>query len=900
MSGRGFAEFTEGDLRELSDEALLAVAQDVLAFSDEDRRENALRYYTPWGSNRPIHFSPARVLLISGGNGCLPLGEPVLMADGSWKALREIRVGDRVIGVDPETRQAIPTSVVRTYRSGFNPVYRVTFSDGGSVRATGSHRIPMLLGAGRWTSKRNAKRPRKRELRGYLDRINDYATRNPSKRVSFLSPGDIQWEGDSKIGLPPYLLGALLGDGSFTGGSTVKFHNVDQAIIARVRRHAETLDCELVKYRHGCEFGLRSAVPGTNRISWWIEQLGLQGVKDVDKFIPDEAMRLGRTDRLELLAGLIDTDGTRDWFVSASHRLAEGVVRLVRSLGGKATIHERESPHGKAWGVYVRLNERIPLSRPEKQAPNQPREIDYARRVCRSVECVGVFETGDIEVEHPGHCYVAGDWVVVSNSSKTESALAEILMCGSGIVPDSLREPDGSIPSAIRDKLIGPRRQRVVVESLTNTLPTIILEKFQWWRWTGLLPVGGDKGHWGWIPRNALINGDWEKSWSAKHRTLRYYYRDPDSGKVLGESLIQFMSHDNEPTDFASGDFHDIVLDEPPSEPIFKECQARTMRVAGRIILAMTWPDDPSIPVDWIHDKVYDPAQRGDKGFEWINLYTTDNPHLDQVAIRAQMDDWDDETVRVRIKGESIRFSNRIHPLFTDQDAWWCFRCGKTTSTTDNGTCTKCQSANVIVFNHVTEFDPGNGPCVWLLDPHPRKPHMYCWVQPNAQDDWYVVAEGLCEGDPTDVVEDCARIESELGIHTGMRLMDPNMGASPSSAKRERTWQTEFDDVGMLCDLADDSMTGRKGVNTWLKPDKATCAPRLFVHPRCATMIYQMKRYTWSDYKRGTAADRDQKQKPRDKDDDFPTLLKYLANSGITYGLLALGAPVISRRGNRR
>jgi hypothetical protein len=249
------------------------------------------------------------------------------------------------------------------------------------------------------------------------------------------------------------------------------------------------------------------------------------------------------------------------------------------------------------------------------------------------------------------------------------------------------------------------------------------------------------------------------------------------------------------------GDYHIVVHDEPPPLAIWRENEARTMRVAGRILLSMTWPDDPSIPVDWIFDEVYEPgldAKR--KDIEWINLYSTANPHLKQDAVELQSKSWTDEMRRVRIYGQPIRFSNRVHPLFTDQTQHWCYTCGKTTipeanpravTQYDTLLCAACGGANVVAFNHVREFDVADKwPVVWVIDPHPRKPHMGLWVMVDPSDDWWVVDEFAVDGDPTDVRKLVDEIEIRHGLQVATRLMDPNMGASPSSSKRGRTWQT--------------------------------------------------------------------------------------------------------------
>ena len=515
-----------------------------------------------------------------------------------------------------------------------------------------------------------------------------------------------------------------------------------------------------------------------------------------------------------------------------------------------------------------------------------------------------------------------------NGSAKTESCLVDMIISCTGVMPYSLRfdeelwekaknpaprgrplgvplDPIALAPDNFPDfhkKFRGPINCRVVCESLTNVLHQVILPKLQWWQWTGIDQPGGKRGHYGWVPHDCLIGGSWDKSWSEKLRTLRILCRDPnDNTKVLGESRIQFMSHDQDSTDFASGDYHIVLHDEPPKHAIWVENQARTMRVRGRMFLAMTWPDDPAIAVDWLFDKVYEPAMRagGNPNVDWFNLYTTDNPNIDQEAVALQVSEWDDETAKVRIYGQPIRFSNRVHELFTDQDQTWCFSCGRSVVTVE-GKCATCQSGTLAPFNHVADFEPDpNWPSVWLLDPHPRKPHMYSWWQIDPKDDLWCVADGECDGDPTDVANDVFDLESRLGVAVRFRYIDPNMGRSPASTKRGITWQDEFEAAGLRCDLPDDSAIGRKRIDEYLRPDKHTLAPRMHWHrQRCAASITQMKRYVWDDHKK--ALEKSQKQLPKDKNDDYPTLAKYLLNTNPEFSFLVHGPQVFRRMGGSR
>lgn len=484
-----------------------------------------------------------------------------------------------------------------------------------------------------------------------------------------------------------------------------------------------------------------------------------------------------------------------------------------------------------------------------------------------------------------------------NGSGKSELAIMEVVMAATGVFPESLKH-------LAAQKFRGPVNCRIIVQSLTTTLYNIILPKLQFWKWSGIDAPGGERGHWGWIPKWSLIGSSWERSWHDKLRTLRCVCRDPDDiNRVVGESTIQFLSHDQESADAASGDFHIIMLDEIPKLAMWRETEARTMRVAGRIILSMTWSDDPAIPVDWIFDEVYDKAADKVDGFEWHNIYTTDNPNLDQRAVAAQASAWSIETRNVRLFGQPIRFSNRIHPTFTDQTQHWCFTCGKTTfarenleavTSMDRWRCDACGSIQVAEFNHVKEFSATDKwPCVFVIDPHPRKPHMYLWALVDPSDDLWVVADGACAGDPVETRKDTLAIERTLGLNVVHRIIDPNMALSSSSSRRGVNWRDEFDDAGLRCQLADDSHVGRERLNQYLKPDVGRWQPRIHIHPRCDKTIHQLKRYVWQDRK--LDSDRAVIQVPKDKDDDYPTMLKYLMNEAPTFRFLSGSGMVFSR-----
>ena len=482
-----------------------------------------------------------------------------------------------------------------------------------------------------------------------------------------------------------------------------------------------------------------------------------------------------------------------------------------------------------------------------------------------------------------------------NGSSKTDTALAEMVIRATGQIPLSLQ---GVYP---KDKLRGPIACRVVCESITTTLVPIILPKLQWWRWQGVDAAGGQRGHWGWIPKHCLIDGDWKKSWREKERMLRLYYRDPENqDRVLGESTIQFMSYDQDPSDFASGDFHFILHDEPPKWDIWRENRARVMRVDGTLMLAMTWPDDPTIPVDWIFDELYEKAQMGQghsDDIAWFNLYTTDNPNLNQNAIAERAKQMSPHERATRIYGQPIRMGNRVHALFTDVTHHWCFTCHDVTIRDEAGQCGTCHN-EVCAFNHVQPVKANDlWPVVMGLDPHPRKAHYLLWAQINPNDDIGVVHSEEVAGGPAEVREVINRVEADYGWSRVRRLIDPNMGRSPSDTKRELTWQDAFEQVGVVCDLADDSDVGRRMLDEYLVPDEITRQPRFTVDPRNVNVIHQLKRFLWDDFK--SSSEKGQKQRPKSKHDDYAAILRYIMNSQPSFRGLKNVGQVYRREGVR-
>ena len=475
-----------------------------------------------------------------------------------------------------------------------------------------------------------------------------------------------------------------------------------------------------------------------------------------------------------------------------------------------------------------------------------------------------------------------------NGSSKTDTILAELTIMMTGLIPMHLKD----FP---REKIKCPGQYRIVVESLTTTLYPIILPKLQYWHWDGIDEQGGRRGHWGWIPRSFLINGDWSKSWSDKIRLLR----------LACGCTVQFMSHDQDPTDFASGSFHAVFHDELPSAAIWRENRARVMRAGGYLYLAMTPPDDAGIHVDWVHDEIYDRGQPGPNKNPHVSsfhLMTENNPHLDQAEVQIRAAQMTPQEREVRLHGRFVHMSNLVHPLFTDTSMVWCFSCNTRAIGSTGDQCPKCGSVAVIAYSHVEDIThKSSWPVVMLIDPHPRRPHAIAWIAISPSDESIQLAELEVDDEPIRVYEAVTRLENDLLLYPVKRLMDPNIGEQPASAeKRGVTWRKEFSNAGLRCDPAIESfITGKTRINDALKPDQRTKRPRMFMHPRCARSIYQFKRLTWDEWVRHPE-DRNPKEKPRAKHGDFPALWRYFMNGNFSYDNMKYEGQILDTRGHGR
>lgn len=350
------------------------------------------------------------VVTVSGLNGQgkqQPVSEPVLTPTG-WRAIGDLTVGDFVIGADGEA-----TKVVAVHPQECREVWRLTTSDGASVRCGPEHRWQVRRQNG---ERQTVVMTTADLLASGLD-INKGASRKWALPV--VEP--VQMDSGDALLVDSYTLGVILGDGCSDRGRMQLTTDIE--ILRRVAPDAN------VRVHGSPGIGIVS----TTRWREPIRALGLEGVKSSDKFVPAEYLRASLDDRRALLAGLLDTDGHPEQssgveFSTTSPHLLAAVVELTRSLGGTANVSgprvtsytgsTGEKLRGQpSWRAHVKTPfNPFALSR-KAVLWTRPEGRSGIRRLISSIVPDAMEDSVCIEVAAPDGLYVTSGYVVTHNSS---------------------------------------------------------------------------------------------------------------------------------------------------------------------------------------------------------------------------------------------------------------------------------------------------------------------------------------------------------------------------------------------------------------------------------------------------------------------------------------------------
>ena len=379
-----------------------------------------------------IGFGGAR-----GPGKALALNTPIPTPSG-WSTMGELAVGDEIFAPDGSITQVTGCSPIQYERD----CYDVIFSDGSRITADADHLWVTFSRKEREQLRRRsdefrAARRLKRPSRGTGKRP-DLAARNRIQKPASLSPpiGNIRTTkeiaetlfdkedinhsvmvtspircNDAVLPIEPYMLGLWLGDGD---SGRAYFTTADIETVQEIRRLGWQIDKAPAVYRY--------------KIQQLNESLLKAGLIK-NKHIPKEYLRASFEQRLALLQGLMDTDGSADKddggceFTSTNIRLAFGFYELALSLGikasileGIATLNGREiSPKWR-----IRFMSELPCFRLTRKLERQKRDGFNGVHKMRYIVAVNRVQSVPVKcitVAHESRCFLAGRQFIPTHNS---------------------------------------------------------------------------------------------------------------------------------------------------------------------------------------------------------------------------------------------------------------------------------------------------------------------------------------------------------------------------------------------------------------------------------------------------------------------------------------------------
>lgn len=309
-----------------------------------------------------------------------------ILTPKGWVLNKDIKVGDFVIGKDGQ-----PTKVLGVFPQGITETFKVCFADGREVITSPEHL--WTIESSHFSTPRVLNTVQLMELNK-----KDYYKNRLHTPVYSGNHGE-----DKSFLIPPYVLGVLIGDGCLTMDGLV-YCKPSIKVFNKVKSYLPNRNIIMLRNKN-------VSIKNSRDLKMEIKRYGLN-VKSYDKFIPKDYLEgTSKKQRLELLQGLLDTDGFQsksyNEFSTTSKQLAKDVQQLAWSLGFDSRIKSRMGKYKKN-GVVIetRLNYRVIISNKRTKA----------QCIIKDVVPYKKMETQCIAVDAPDKLFVIENYIVTHNS----------------------------------------------------------------------------------------------------------------------------------------------------------------------------------------------------------------------------------------------------------------------------------------------------------------------------------------------------------------------------------------------------------------------------------------------------------------------------------------------------
>ena len=361
---------------------------------------------------------------LAGTGKAMPKDTLIPTPDGE-KLLGEIKVGDFVFD-----RKGHPTKVLGVYDRGVRRCFELTFSDGRKTRCCDEHIWPC------YTSKKNLKNLTLQEMMEKGIRI----SAKSGARFRMPINGCVEFS-EKELPVHPYILGVFLGDGCCKERYLTLSSN-DLPVVEKVAKLLDATAEKLSENNYSWRFMKGGKAITTKEVFGDIASWVMRGSNE--KAIPAYYLHGSRDQRIALLQGLFDTDGSVSSksnglasFSTTSSELYAGVSYLLRSLGlsastsSKAVCRGRVKQNGTCSTDYVVRTHLKPdqfdvcFSLP-RQIEKLKAVFGAFKRPSKCTERVALTDVREIEpcdqvcilVDNPEHLFLANDFLVTHNTHR--------------------------------------------------------------------------------------------------------------------------------------------------------------------------------------------------------------------------------------------------------------------------------------------------------------------------------------------------------------------------------------------------------------------------------------------------------------------------------------------------
>jgi len=348
------------------------------------------------------------------GAKALSLDTKLFTNDG-YTTIKDCKVGDMIFGPDGNLHPITAKSEV------FNKkMYELILGDGRKLKVSEDHinNVIMNTNPNNLTRYEEKNLTTKELLSEKLIHTRTSKRGTSSKHLVWIKNTEPMQYSEKDFSIDPYLLGLMLGDGSIRKDGSCVLHG-EMADIEFYKQHIdEKLGSEYLDKRNGKVISL-----SIKNIYSRFEKLDLRGIKMSEKFVPDIYKFGSIEQRLSLLQGLLDTDGTisktsRISFSNTSPQLIKDVQDIVRSLGGIAYEPQVRNATDR-WATAYKIEILMPTNpfRLERKA----NRWFYRERQKQMVPLHDIVEIAEepsqcIAIGSNDHLYLAGDYITTHNT----------------------------------------------------------------------------------------------------------------------------------------------------------------------------------------------------------------------------------------------------------------------------------------------------------------------------------------------------------------------------------------------------------------------------------------------------------------------------------------------------